>query len=57
MLCDWKASSMRTRDGDIRRSVEMLQQRFGYSDELKRILSNTVDWLERQMTENKADES
>jgi hypothetical protein len=46
MLCDWKAATTRHNDGDIRRSVEINQKRFGYSDELKQILLNTVSLLE-----------
>jgi hypothetical protein len=46
MLCDWKAATRRHADGDIRRSIEINQKRFGYSDELKRILLNTLDVLE-----------
>lgn len=42
MLCDWKAATMRHNDGDILRSIEINQKRFGYTDELKRILLNTV---------------
>lgn len=42
MLCDWKAATLRHNDGDILRSIEINQKRFGYSDELKRILLNTV---------------
>lgn len=45
MLCDWKASSERHADGNIYRSIEINQSRFGYSDELKDILKNTVDFL------------
>ena len=45
MLCDWKAATLRHADGDIRRSVEINQERFGYSDELKAILHNTIDEL------------
>lgn len=48
MLCDWKAATMRHADGDIRRSVEINQKRFGYSDELKRILLNTLGVIESQ---------
>lgn len=43
MICDWKAATMRHKDGDIRRSIEINQKRFGYSDELKGILLNTVE--------------
>jgi len=46
MLCDWKAATMRHRDGDIRRSVEINQSRFGYGDELKQIFLNTIDEIE-----------
>ena len=49
MLCDWKASSERHADGDIYRSIEINQSRFGYSDELKTILKNTIDYLIREV--------
>ena len=42
MICDWKAASERHNDGDIMKSIEINQERFGYSDELKSILKNTV---------------
>jgi len=45
MLCDWKAATKRHADGDIVRSINQNQKRFGYSDELKQILLNTVNWL------------
>lgn len=45
MLCDWLAACQRSPGGDILRSIEMNQQRFGYSDELKQILLNTVPLL------------
>ena len=45
MICDWKAASERHNDGDIYRSLEVNQGRFGYSEELKGILKNTVDFL------------
>jgi hypothetical protein len=46
MLCDWKAAALRHNDGDIRRSIEINQERFGYSDDLKQILLNTLPVLE-----------
>jgi hypothetical protein len=46
MLCDWKAATLRHDDGDIRRSIEINQERFGYSDELKQILINTLPLIE-----------
>lgn len=43
MISDWKAATLRHDDGDILKSIEMNQQRFGYTDELKQILINTVN--------------
>ena len=43
MLCDWKAATLRHNDGDILKSIEINQKRFGYSDELKQIFLNTVN--------------
>jgi hypothetical protein len=57
MICDWKASTLRHGDGDIYKSIEINQQRFGYSYELARILRNTVDWLNEQEVFHKAEES
>lgn len=45
MLCDWKAATMRHADGDLAKSIEINQKRFGYSDELKSILTNTANEL------------
>jgi hypothetical protein len=46
MICDWVAATKRHNDGNIRKSIEINQQRFGYSDELKQILYNTLELLE-----------
>jgi len=48
MLADWKAATERHADGDLAKSIELNQKRFGYGDELKGILSNTaraMGWL------------
>ena len=45
MLCDWKAATLRHKDGDIKKSIEQNQERFGYSDELKNIFLNTLEDL------------
>lgn len=45
MLCDWKAATLRHDDGDLRRSIEINQERFGYTTELKLILLNTAEEL------------
>lgn len=57
MLCDWKASSMRHNDGNILKSIEINQGRFGYSEDLRAILENTAKWLDSVSTYHKAQES
>lgn len=47
MICDWFAATERHDTGDIRKSIEINQERFGYGDELKQILHNTIDALEQ----------
>lgn len=47
MLCDWKAASERTKQGSIASSLIHNKERFGLSDQLASILTNTVrelDW-------------
>lgn len=46
MLCDWMAATRRHADGDIRRSIEQNTERFGYGEEIKRLLHNSVNRLE-----------
>ncbi len=57
MLCDWKAATMRHGDGGIYTSLEINAERFGYSDELKKILLNTVKIIEGWPVRHHADES
>lgn len=45
MLCDWKAATLRHADGDLRRSIEQNADRFGYGDEIRRLLLHTADRL------------
>jgi hypothetical protein len=48
MLCDWKAATERHADGDLRKSLAVQRERFGISDQLLQILTNTAayyDWL------------
>jgi len=42
LLCDWKASSARNKNGNIRKSIETNAKRFAISPQLQRILENTV---------------
>ena len=46
MFCDWKASSERHENGDIRKSLEINKERFNISNQLYDILSNTIDELD-----------
>jgi hypothetical protein len=49
MLCDWKAATERHEDGDIRKSIDMNAERFGYDDQLRAIFHNTareLGWYE-----------
>ncbi len=57
MVCDWKSSSMRHNDGNILKSIDINQTRFGYSDELKQIFKNTAVWLDSHQVNNHAQES
>ena len=41
MFVDWKAATERHANGDLQKSIELNQQRFGYSDELRSILDRT----------------
>ena len=43
MMCDWKAATARTKDGDIQRSLEINKSRFNISNQLYNVLKNTVD--------------
>ncbi len=47
MLCDWKAATLRHANGDLAKSIEQNQKRFGYDDDIKQILLNTILELER----------
>ena len=46
MFCDWKASSLRHNDGNIRKSIELNAERFSMSPQLRRVFENTVEALE-----------
>lgn len=43
MFCDWQASTLRQKDGDLQKSIEANQERFHFSDELKQIFLNTLE--------------
>lgn len=45
MLIDWKASSERHNDGNIRKSLEINAKRFGMESQLTKIFENTIKEL------------
>lgn len=45
MLCDWIAAGRRHDNGDPHRSIDINAERFGYGDEIRQLLHNTVDAL------------
>ena len=48
MLCDWKASSERNKNGNLLKSIEINAKRFGISNQLLQILVNTARLLEEK---------
>lgn len=48
MVCDWYAAGKRHNDGDIMKSIEINEKRFGLSPQLVSILKNTARLLERR---------
>ena len=42
MICDWKASSERQKNGDIFDGIEKASQRFNYDKKMVKVLSNTA---------------
>jgi len=46
MIVDWKASSLRTKDGCIKKSLKIQKERFNIGDQLYTILENTVKELD-----------
>lgn len=57
MLADWKAAGLRHHDGDIFKSIEINQKRYGFSDEIAAILVNTAKWMNEQPVTHHAEES
>lgn len=45
MFFDWKAATERHADGNILKSIEINQKRFGISEQLSKILLNTCTYL------------
>lgn len=47
MICDWKASSLRTKNGDMFASIEKCCARFGIDMQLHNIITNTALWISK----------
>lgn len=43
MLSDWAAATKRNKNGNIHKSIEINQTRFGISEQLSKIFTNTVN--------------
>jgi len=43
MFCDWKAATLRHRDGNLLKSVDINTDRFNIDPQLSKILENTVE--------------
>lgn len=43
MLCDWVAATKRNKNGNVHKSIEHNQERFGISPQLSKIFTNTVN--------------
>lgn len=46
MFVDWFAATKRHADGDIRKSIDINEERFGINPQLAQILRNTVEFME-----------
>lgn len=42
MLCDWKAATMRNKNGNLRKQIEVNAGRFKFTSQLLQIFQNTV---------------
>ncbi len=51
MFFDWMAAGERTKDGNIMYSIAVNSERFGISKQLRKILENTVVYLDKSITE------
>ena len=52
MLIDWKASSLRSKNGNLEKSLEIQKDRFGIDDQLYQIMKNTLPLIEQFTNES-----
>jgi hypothetical protein len=56
MLADWKAATIRNKNGDLMKSFDFLRDRFGISPQLEQIMKNTAlhfGWVEGVLNQEK----
>ena len=49
MVCDWKAATRRHTDGDIKKSIEINQKRFKYTNEEKEFLLSIIKQIDKKV--------
>ncbi len=47
MMCDWKASGLRGKNGDLTKSLTLQKDRFNIEPQLFKIMENTIPLIER----------
>ncbi|MHA2333230.1 MAG: DUF5662 family protein [Candidatus Hodarchaeales archaeon] len=57
MVCDWKAASERTKDGDFHSSLVHNRTRFGLCHQLYDIIANTAELFEKGKKRNECNRS
>ena len=48
MFCDWYAATMRHADGDIMKSIDINEERYGINPQLSQIFRNTVEFVKEK---------
>ena len=51
LLVDWKASSLRSKNGNLEKSLEIQKERFGIDNQLYDILKNSISLIENYAKE------
>jgi hypothetical protein len=46
MVCDWKASTLRVKNGDFEKSIQVGMERFGVGEQLAQLMRNTLHIIE-----------
>ena len=46
MVCDWRAAMERTKEINVKNSMDINQERFDLSDQMRQVIENTIKFLE-----------